>query len=101
MQTSPPTAVWAGADGGAIIFTNKSKGGTASVTLSGNAELDISTHNARGVTIGSLAGVGSVLLGANTLTIGTNNQSTTFSGVIQDSGGLTKTGAGTFTLTGA
>ena len=80
-----------GSDGGAIIFTNKSKGGTASVTLSGNAELDISTHNARGVTIGSLAGVGSVLLGANTLTIGTNNQSTTFSGVIQDSGGLTKT----------
>jgi autotransporter-associated beta strand protein len=89
-----------GSEGGVIFFQNKSKGGRASITLSGNAELDISTHNAPGVTIGSLAGEGSVLLGANTLTIGSNNQSTTFSGVIQDSGGLTKTGAGTLTLTG-
>ena len=90
-----------GSDGGVISFQKKSKGGTASITLSGNAELDISMHNARGVTIGSLAGVGSVLLGANTLTIGSNNQSTVFSGVIQDSGGLTKTGAGALTLTRA
>ena len=45
-----------GSDGGAIIFTKKSKGGTASITLSGNAELDISTRNAPGVTIGSLTG---------------------------------------------
>ena len=55
-----------------------------------------------GVTIGSLTGPeGLVLLGANTLTIGTNNQSTAFSGMIQDSGGLVQTGAGTLTLTGA
>ncbi|PYL06774.1 MAG: hypothetical protein DME33_12625, partial [Verrucomicrobia bacterium] len=89
-----------GSDGGVISFEDKSKGGTCSITLSGNAELDISMHNARGVTIGSLAGVGSVLLGANTLTIGSNNQSTTFSGVIQGTGGLTKSGTGTLTLTG-
>jgi autotransporter-associated beta strand protein len=90
-----------GSDGGAIIFTNKSKGGTASITLTGNSELDISTHNAPGVTIGSLSGKGSVLLGANTLTIGSNNQSTSFSGVIQDTGGVTKAGRGTLTLTGS
>jgi autotransporter-associated beta strand protein len=89
-----------GSDGGAIIFTERSKGGTASITLSRDGELDISTHAAPGVTIGSLAGVGSIFLGTNTLTIGSNNQSTTFSGVIQDTGGLTKTGAGTLTLTG-
>src|SRR5437016_10078064 len=89
-----------GSDGGVISFEDKSKGGKASITLSGNAELDISTHRAPGVTIGSLTGEGSVLLGANTLTIGSNNQSTTFSGVIQETGGLTKTGAGTLTLTG-
>jgi autotransporter-associated beta strand protein len=90
-----------GSDGGAVIFTNKSRGGTASITLSGNAELDISTHSAPGITIGSLSGSGSVLLGARLLTIGSNNQSTTFSGVIQDSGGLTKTGTGTLTLAGS
>ncbi|MEP7250560.1 MAG: autotransporter-associated beta strand repeat-containing protein [Spartobacteria bacterium] len=90
-----------GSDGGAIIFTKKSKGGTASITLSGNAELDISTHSAPGVTIGSLTDAGSVFLGANTLTIGSNNQSTSFSGVIQDSGGVTKSGTGTLTLSGA
>lgn len=90
-----------GSEGGVIFFQDKSKGGTCSITLSGNAELDISTHRTPNVAIGSLAGAGSVLLGANTLTIGTNNQSTAFSGVIQDSGGLTKTGAGTLTLTGA
>ena len=90
-----------GSDGGVISFHNKSKGGKAIITLNGNSELDISTHNVPGVTVGSLGGSGSVLLGARLLTIGNNNQSTTFSGVIQDSGGLAKTGTGTLTLTGA
>src|SRR5438552_2724423 len=52
-----------GSDGGVISFQEQCKGGKASISLSGNAELDISTHNAPGVTIGSLAGEGSVLLG--------------------------------------
>ena len=82
-------------------FQKTSTGGTRIITLSGNAILDISTHNAPGVTIGSLSGKGSVLLGANILTIGSNNQSITFSGVIQGTGGLTKTGTGTLTLTGS
>jgi autotransporter-associated beta strand protein len=90
-----------GSNGGAVVFTNKSKGGKASITLNGNAALDVTMHNAPGVTIGSLSGKGSVLLGANTLTIGSNNQSTAFSGVIQDSGGVTKSGSGTLTLTGS
>jgi autotransporter-associated beta strand protein len=89
-----------GSEGGAVLFTKTSTGGTASITLTGNAELDISTHKVPGVTIGSLAGKGSVLLGANTLTIGSNSQSTTFSGVIQGTGGVTKTGSGTLTLSG-
>jgi autotransporter-associated beta strand protein len=90
-----------GSDGGLISFQGPSKGGKATISLSGNAALDISGHDTPGVTIGSLAGQGSVFLGANTLTIGSNNQSTTFSGVIQDSGALTKTGTGTLTLAGA
>jgi autotransporter-associated beta strand protein len=90
-----------GSGGGMISFQKTSSGGAASITLNGNATLDLSTHNAPGVTIGSLSGAGSVLLGANTLTIGSNNQSTTFSGVIQESGGVTKIGTGTLTLSGS
>jgi len=90
-----------GSKGGMVSFQKTSTGGTASITLNGNAKLDLSTHNAPGVTIGSLSGKGSVLLGANTLTIGSNNLNTTFSGAIQGTGGLTKTGSGALTLTGA
>ena len=52
-------------------------------------------------TIGSLAGAGAVTLGAATLTTGNDNTSTTFSGVMSGSGGLTKIGNGILTLTGA
>src|SRR5205814_4800802 len=70
--------------------------------------LDISAHSAPGVTIGSLEGSGNAFLGANNLTVGSNNLSKTFSGVMQDGGigggtggSLTKIGTGAFTLTGA
>jgi autotransporter-associated beta strand protein len=58
------------------------------------------------VTIGSLAGdeAAFVQLGANNLTIGSNNLSTTFAGVIEDfpaGGSLTKIGSGTLILSGA
>jgi fibronectin-binding autotransporter adhesin len=66
----------------------------------GNGTLDLA--NATGnIAIGSLSGSGVVLLDGHTLTIGSNNLDTTFSGVIQESGGLTKAGTGTLTLTGA
>ncbi|EKD74182.1 MAG: outer membrane autotransporter barrel protein, partial [uncultured bacterium] len=52
-------------------------------------------------TIGSLAGSGSVLLGSGTLTAGGDASSTTFSGVISETGNLTKAGSGVFTLSGA
>ncbi len=90
-----------GAEGGAIIFADEAQGGTASISLLGNGELDISGSRLRGVTIGSLAGDGLVFLGAKTLTIGSNNQSTAFAGIIQESGSLTKIGTGTLTLSGA
>ena len=90
-----------GSKGGMVTFEKASTGGTATITLNGNAKLDITPHNPPGVTIGSLAGAGSILLGGNTLTIGSNNQSTTFSGVTQGTGGMSKTGTGTLTLSGA
>jgi len=97
-----------GGEGGQIFFNEKSTGGTSRVELFGNGSLDISAHAAPGVTIGSIEGDGTALLGANNLTVGSNNLSTTFSGVIQDGGqnggvggSLTKIGSGTLVLSGA
>jgi autotransporter-associated beta strand protein len=91
--------------GTSIGFSGSSQGGTSAIGLflgpQGNhgSYLGIS-HN---VTIGSLEGdeFSFVFLGANNLRIGSNNLSTTFSGVIEDSGSLTKIGTGTLILSGA
>jgi autotransporter-associated beta strand protein len=94
-------------------FNDSSTGGTAQIDLEFNpfigfsSALDISGHNAPGVTIGSLeddeTGTARVFLGSNNLTVGSNNLSTTFSGVIEDGGlggSVTKVGTGTLDLAG-
>lgn len=94
---------------GAIInFASDSQGDGARVILSGNGSLQISQHKSPGVTVGSLEGSGLVFLGAFRLSLGSNELSTTFSGVIQDGGegggsggSLQKVGGGSLTLTGA
>jgi autotransporter-associated beta strand protein len=63
-----------------------------------DATVDVHLHNE---TLGSLAGAGTVLLSDPTLTVGADNTSTTFSGVISGNGNLTKVGTGMFTLSGA
>ena len=97
-----------GGDGGSLIFQAEGDGHTATVKLSGNSQLDISKDDLATVNIGSLEGSGQVFLGARSLTIGSNNRSTTFSGVVQDGGlggksggSLIKAGTGTLTLSGA
>jgi autotransporter-associated beta strand protein len=88
--------------GGSILFFSDSTGGMARTELFGNGSLDISGHNTPGMTIGSIEGTGDVLLGANNLTVGSNNLGTTFFGEIDGSGGsLTKIGSGTLVLSGA
>jgi autotransporter-associated beta strand protein len=96
-----------GAAGGAIQFAGRGRGGMARVEVFGTGSLDISFDilNA-GVTVGSLEGDGLVFLGANKLTVGRNELSTTFSGLIQDGGlnggtggSLTKAGTGMLRLT--
>ena len=97
-----------GGGGGAIFFEEKSTGGTSRIEVFGNGFLDISGHLVHaGLTIGSIEGDGNAFFGSNNLIIGTNNTSTTFSGVIQDGGqnggvggSLTKIGIGTLTLSG-
>ena len=92
---SGPTAVNAGTlHGGAVnAFSPNS-----AYTVASSAVLDL---NGFDQTIGSLAGAGNVTLGSAMLTTGNDGTSTTFSGAMSGTGGLTKIGAGTFTLAGS
>jgi autotransporter-associated beta strand protein len=93
-----------GAGGGLIQFLGGT-GGTARVEVFGKGTLDIFFVET-GVTTGSIEGNGHVRLGEKNLTVGSNNLSTTFSGMIYDggerhSGSLTKSDSGKLTLSGA
>ena len=77
-------------------------GTNSAVSLAGNSSAALALNNYSN-TIGSLSGGGgggNVSLGTATLTTGTNNTDTTFSGVISGTGGFTKTGTGMQTLAG-
>jgi autotransporter-associated beta strand protein len=101
--------------GGSTLFNDNSTGGNAQFITNGTGYVDFSgTLGPNGdgrITAGSIAGSGSYYIGAgNTLVVGSNNLSTTVSGVIADfnpcgcgfpgSGSLEKVGTGTLTLSG-
>jgi len=65
-------------------------------TVAAGATLDLYNNSQ---SIGSLAGAGSVTLGLGTLAIGNDGTSTTYSGIVSGTGGLTKIGGGTLLLT--
>jgi fibronectin-binding autotransporter adhesin len=97
-----------GGKGGTILFGGDSIGGTARVEVFGNGSLNIESHNLPGLTVGSIEGDGKIFLGAKTLTTGSNNLNTNFSGVIEGltggggfQGSLNKIGSGTLMLSGA
>ncbi|PLK22585.1 hypothetical protein C0V72_14130 [Porphyrobacter sp. TH134] len=71
--------------------------GIGALTQTASGQLELAGFD---TTLGSLAGNGAVVLGAGLLTLGGNDTSTGFAGVISGSGGLVKVGAGTFTLNG-
>src|SRR5262249_53765495 len=73
---------------------------SGSVSMQGGAVQTLDNSNSN-LTIGSLAGAGTVTLGAGTLIVGGNNTTTNFSGVISGTGGLTKIGTGKMVLTAA
>ncbi len=57
--------------------------------------------NNLGANLGALTGSRNLALGSSTVSIGNNNSSTTYSGVLSGSGSLVKIGIGTLTLGGA
>ena len=74
--------------------------------LSAASTYDIATgatlrlDNNKNQVIGGLAGAGNVLLGSAQLTVGANDSTTLFSGIISGTGKLVKSGSGTLTLAG-
>ncbi|HAF12168.1 MAG TPA: hypothetical protein DCK99_00445 [Blastocatellia bacterium] len=93
-----------GGGGGSILFESATHPGTARVELFGNGSLEI-VGAAMAVEVGSIEGDGDVRLGGSRLTVGQNNLSTVFSGMIagagNNHGSLTKKGTGSLMLTNA
>ena len=94
-----------GGAGGQILFDYRAAGGTTRVALFGNGFLSLNGVQ-HSLSIGSLEGDGMAKLFGKPLTVGTNDLSTVFSGIIDETGGsgpssVTKVGSGTLTLSGA
>jgi fibronectin-binding autotransporter adhesin len=96
-----PTAVSAGS---LVAGSSSAFGVNSAVMLSAGATVSVNGNN---VAVGSLAGTGTVNNNANTaatLTVGSDNTSTTFAGLITDGTGyplaVAKVGTGMLTLTG-
>jgi uncharacterized protein with beta-barrel porin domain len=94
--------------GSRTVFSGNATGGSA-VLINANptSGIDISSLLTSSLTIGSFEGNGTLFLGSQTLTAGSNNRDITFSGVIRDGGAsggvggaLVKVGTGTWTLSG-
>ena len=90
---------------GLLAFYNNSTAGNAAITNNNGGTVDFSNgvgpSSDGKISAGSIAGAGNYVLGANELTVGSNNLSTEVSGVISGAGGaLVKTGTGTLTLSG-
>ena len=93
-----------GGRGGFVAFDETSTGGTAEFTLSGNGTLSITAHDAPGLSVGSIEGDGTILLGSRELTVTSDTGHPIFSGKIEEApfvgGSFVKDGQATLTLTG-
>jgi outer membrane autotransporter protein len=98
----------------ATLFLQTSSGGNARFITNAGGGVDFSLLTTAGTTAGSIEGAGNYFLGSKNLTVGSNNLSTTVSGVVSDcgtggtqcfnsgatGGSLIKVGSGTLTLAG-
>ena len=89
-------------NGGAVSFIGTATGGNARFITNAGGTVNMSGITSAGLTAGSIEGAGAYVLGTKLLTVGSNDLSTAVSGSITGTtGGLTKAGAGTLTLSGA
>lgn len=83
-----------------VRFLNASTGGAARLVNGRNAHVSLSGISG-GTSLGSIEGYGTINLDNITLTVGSNNLSTTFFGSLLGRGSFVKTGTGTLTFDGA
>lgn len=92
-----------GGRGGLVAFDETSTGGTAQFILLGNGTLSITAHDAPGLSVGSIEGDGTILLGSRKLTVTSDTGHPIFSGKIEEApfvgGSFAKDGQATLTLT--
>ncbi|MCE9591263.1 MAG: autotransporter-associated beta strand repeat-containing protein, partial [Planctomycetes bacterium] len=84
--------------GGSNRLYNSGTTSAAAVDVASGATFDLNGNNQ---TIDGLTNSGSVTLGSGTLTVGNSSGTTTFGGVVSGTGGFSKAGSGTITLTNA
>jgi len=83
----------------ALGHVNALQNSTLNTATTGSITFTVSGTNT--YNLGGLAGNDAVALGTNTISVGANNETTTFSGSLTGTGGLIKVGAGTLNLTTA
>src|SRR5262249_5041197 len=87
--------------GGLTAFVDSATRGAARFNTNAGGAFDITSLSAGKITAGSIEGAGTFSLGSKQLTVGSNNLSTTVSGVIRGTdGSLVKVGSGVLTLSG-
>jgi fibronectin-binding autotransporter adhesin len=84
----------------ALGHVNALQNSTLNTGTSGAQQITFTLGGANTYNIGALEGADDLVIGANSIGVGSNNASTIYSGVISGSGNFTKAGTGTQTLSG-
>ncbi len=84
-------------DGTLRLLSGGSLGSSTDVSISAGASWDL---NGQSELVDTISGAGSILLGGASLSVDQNGGTTTFSGVISESGSLSKSGSHTLVLSG-